>query len=675
MNSHPTADGIDLADVVRALRRGWRVVAAYVAAGLALALAIIVFVPKRYEGTATVVLKTAEPLSALRGLGALGGALGGDAAGAVGGLRAPIETELQILNSRALATTVIDSLKLQARVKKPHGVPAAELVRELRLPGSFKRTRVSFEREADGYHASGSGIDQTIRPGFPAQILGGSVVLRADRQLPESFTIDFMDPEDATNRFIDRLSVGKAGGEVARVRYTADDSITAANVPNAVLAVYLVRRRTTDAGVNQHRVAFLTAKLDSTREELAKAEQALRNHQESSGILNAEVLGRVQVERGSELRKQLIAVQVEEGAIGQLLTQVERGTIDQRQLAAYPTFLKSTSLNDLISQLSTLEAERLKLLERRTEKDPEVIAIDRSIDAIEGQFLPMARSYAMALKQQRTDISSQLDTLRQELGALPAATESAGRLQRDVQRLGQIYGGMQAQLVEARLAAITEGGDVRQLDIATPPKKVAFPRPLPTLAAGATGGLMLGLAAALMLAAFGRWVRDPLEIERATGVPTLRLDRRAPLIVANASRTVLVVPLHPQADSLGVAKQLVETALSRSLSATLLDLGSVVSESRGNGGMDVNGTIDRLSGEFANVVVRLPSLTSDATLAALNQQRPVVFVVPPGRVEREQLMSAMQTLRRLDVPCAGIVVSAGAAAELPATRAGNVLTT
>ena len=652
------ADTIDLADVVRSLRRGWRTVAGYTLAGVLASLAVLLFAPKQYEGTATVVLRAAQPLSPLARLGA-GAALGSGAA-ALAGIPTPLETELQILQSGAVAERVIDSLRLQARVKSPAGVAPWRLLEDIRLPHSFRKQSVTVQRQGDGrYRVRAASVDTVVAAGTAVRLLDGTVVLR-DTALPASFEFQLLDREDAVERFSKRFSVGKAGGEVARLTYAADDSLTAALVPNIALAEYLARRKTTERGVNQHRVEFLVTQMDSTEQELTGAERALRRFQESSGVIDATVVGKIELERGADLRKELTAVEIESGAISQLLDQVANGTMERRQLAAFPTFLKGSALNELITQLNLLEADRQKLLERRTPQDPEVVALTQSIASIEAQFVPQAQAYAISLQRRRTDLTAQLDTLRQQLGLLPGAAESGNRLAANVLRLNAVYAGLQAQLVEARLGAIGEGGEVHQLDVATAPKKPSFPRPAITLGAGLGAGLLVGVVAALALTVFGRWARDPLEIERATGVPTLRFDRQVPLIVANgASRTVLVVPLDPTADALGVAKQIVETAQSRATSATLLDLSDVSVPTRGATSVDVNGTINRLGAEFETVVVRLPALTADATLAALNAQRSVVFVVSTGRVAREQLIAAMQTLRRLDVPCAGIVVSGG----------------
>ena len=143
----------------------------------------------------------------------------------------------------------------------------------------------------------------------------------------------------------------------------------------------------------------------------------------------------------------------------------------------------------MASQLADLEGQRIRLLERRTERDPEVIALDQSMRAIEASILATVRSYASSITRQRVEIASRVDSVQRTLFALPAAAERGGRLERDVKRLTQIYTALQAQLVEARLASIGEGGDLRQLDFATPQREPAFPLPFLTMGIGTAGGV------------------------------------------------------------------------------------------------------------------------------------------------------------------------------------------
>jgi Mrp family chromosome partitioning ATPase len=180
--------------------------------------------------------------------------------------------------------------------------------------------------------------------------------------------------------------------------------------------------------------------------------------------------------------------------------------------------------------------------------------------------------------------------------------------------------------------------------------RVAFPRPLPTMSAGLGGGLVVGLAIAVLVGTLGRWVQDPVTMERATGVPALRFDPQVPLLLgASTARTILVAPLAPSAQVDPVIDRLVQTASLRSISATVLDLSAGALS-------DIDGTIQRLENDNGLVVVKLPTITSDTAAAAIRENRAVLLVAPERRVARAQLVSAVQMLKRLEVPCAGVVL-------------------
>jgi len=68
-----------------------------------------------------------------------------------------------------------------------------------------------------------------------------------------------------------------------------------------------------------------------------------------------------------------------------------------------------------------------------------------------------------------------------------------------LRRLATVDVAMGAQVLESRLAAITEGGDVRVVDAAVAPRKVSFPRPVLTVAIAALAGLLVGVASILIV--------------------------------------------------------------------------------------------------------------------------------------------------------------------------------
>jgi uncharacterized protein involved in exopolysaccharide biosynthesis len=645
-----TGDTLDLFELVAAARRGWQFVALFTVLGAAAAAALLAFGPRRFSAASSVVIRASQE----RGTSLLSKLADAGGAGLLdGGSSSPLETEIQILSSRDLIGKVVDSLRLQVQVRSPKGLASSAVVDSLDLPGSFRQRKYTISRAAGGLlRISGPETTLVAAAARPVRLAIGRLALgRAARDGGGPYELLLLDREDAITLVAKTITTSKAGGEVLRVACTARDSLTAAAVPNLLVAYYLALRHATDRGTNQHRVEFLTAQLDSVTRQLSGAELALERFQQSSHLIDPQTIGKIQLERAGDLRTQLGENDVERGALQQLMSQVAAGRMSVRELAAYPEFLKSPAINSLLGQIGELETERSKLLVTRLDSDSDVVALAKSIRHLEGQLGPMATAYETSLERQRQDLAQQLDSLQAALGTFPAALASGNRLQRNVVQLSQVHAALQAQLVDARIAAISEGGNVQPLDVAQPPRDISFPKTAPTAAAGVGGGFAFGLVVAVLVGLLGRWVQDPATVERATGVPALRFDPHVPLLLgASTARTILVAPLTPAALVDPVVARLVQTAALRSVAAAVLDLTSGTVP-------DVDGTIQRLESENGLVVVKLPTITSDMAAAAIREHRSVLLVAPERRVARAQIVGAVQLLRRLDVPCAGVVLN------------------
>ena len=614
---------LDPAEIWRAALLGWRFVLAWTLIGLAVGGALELFWPRSFEGRASVLLRTGNDggTSFLARVGVPSEVTTGLLGTAV---KSPLETELQLLGSRSLIEEVSDSIGLQVRAISPRGVPSARLVVPQGHAGSFKKQRYTFAHLPDGrYRVTGNQLDTTAPRAATIKLPVATITLRDS--LPESFEIEILDHEDMLKRAIKRLAMQKAGGEVAAVVFQEADSLTSAEVPNLLVALYLRERRTVDKGINQRRYEFLTAQGDSLNRQLLAAQHLLRKQQEESGVLDPEVSGKAILEADFKWREQLEAVIVEQVALNDLIPQVASGKIDGRRLAAYPSFLKSPGINDLLAQLGKLEAERVGLMQQRTENEPNVAARAAGIKVIEAQLLPLANTYSAALGKQRAELERARDSLDKRLESLPGTAESALTLQRDVKRLTSTELAVQAQRLEARLAAIGEGGDARQLDVAEPSKKPAFPTPAISYGVGGGAGLVLGVIAALMAAFMGRMIKTPDEAERAAGVAASWARERSALLVAHdgSFRKVLVAPLGAEARAAAVARILGET------------------ESRREHGLEI---------------VSIGSLDSVDAAAELGVGRAVLFAARAGKLERRTLIEAVNALRRAGVPCAGVAL-------------------
>jgi tyrosine-protein kinase Etk/Wzc len=254
-----------------------------------------------------------------------------------------------------------------------------------------------------------------------------------------------------------------------------------------------------DRGLNQRRLEFLAAKDDSVRHEMQRSAGALAGAQERAQLgADPQDAARALSERMGLLEQRISEVRAGERALDSLLQGARNGSVDVRAIAGFPDLLRSPAINDIVSQVARLDAERTLALARSAPGSPQVKALAEARDSLVGQILPIASTYRSSLTRQRISLERDRDALRAQVARLPREGVGVLQEQAELERLAQLNMGMGAQVLEARLAALLEGGDVRLVDPAVPPRRVSFPRPVPTLAAGLLGGVLLGLLLAFL---------------------------------------------------------------------------------------------------------------------------------------------------------------------------------
>lgn len=475
MTAEPVPLVIDLGAVAHTVRRrAYAVVIGLIAGGLA-AAGILLFVTPRFDARAMMLIRTTanDPSSLIKDrLGALS-ELMPSTLGLGGGGEEELATELALLKSRAVLGAVVDSLRLEVVPRSPDRVPPSAVVDSVRFTARFKPVKLTLN----------AGVNR-----FAEGIVWAKQ--RADVKL--------VDREDSIDELSDRFTIRKIGGGAVEITYRGRDSVTSAAVPNLTAAVYMVRRKTVDRGLNQRRLEFLTAKADSVRTDLRHSADVLAAVAQVSGSgASPEIAAKALADEIGILEAKLSEIRAGEGSLDSLITGVQTRHLDPRLVGGFPELLKSPALNDLIAQIAHVETERTLLLATRPEVSPQAVAMARARDSLMAQLLPLALAYRQSMARERGSVERDLGALRAQLSRLPAQAAAVGKEQAEITRLAALNAGMGAQVLSARLAALAEGGDVRLIDQAVEPRRVTFPRPLPTiaicLAAGAIAGFLVAL--------------------------------------------------------------------------------------------------------------------------------------------------------------------------------------
>ena len=99
----------------------------------------------------------------------------------------------------------------------------------------------------------------------------------------------------------------------------------------------------------------------------------------------------------------------------------------------------------MISALTQVEDQRVALLTRRTEQDPEVQRLTARMAELEGQLGSIARTYLQGLTDQVDSRDSSIARFSRELGTLPGKELEYARLERTPTVLKDMYALLQTR--------------------------------------------------------------------------------------------------------------------------------------------------------------------------------------------------------------------------------------
>ena len=539
-------DTIDVREVLGAFRRGIRWLPVGITLGIAGGL-LVNLLPHRYESEATVVLRD-------RSDGGVGGfslgmmddlpsGIGESLALPGGSFSGQSETEAAILQSRSLLRQVVDELGLQVRVQRPRATGAHGIFAEIRMEEDAPRGTFTFRRSGQGFDVGGTGgYEGRVEAGGTVELPGGRLTLGAGA-LPDGFTIQVRSQWETVDQIVrgNDVQVDQAGGDLAEVVAQWSDPWTAAAIANRLVESYLGDRRDRIQEVSGDRFRLLGEVRDSLGTEVDRAAEALRRFHLESGTFDPERLG--DLERIAELRAVVDEVDVESRALDEVLRRLnESEEIQTADLLAFPSFLESPAINQILERLSELRDERELLLERRTAQDPDVQVLERAIRTQEQELVTLARSYREGLERSLDEIEGRLGEYRSELAGRPQVETEGILLQSALEVTSATYVAVQTQVVRTRLERVGEGAGLRQVDEAVPAERPRFPRRNLNLALGLLTGLVVGTVGSVAGGAVTGRVTDPAQVRARLGLPVLTPEGDMPLPREIREGTAVLVP-------------------------------------------------------------------------------------------------------------------------------------
>lgn len=515
----PDEGGLDLRVLWAIFRRYWWLIGGCVAlAGVAGWMLTDRMTPV-YEATAS--LRIAESEAGVPGLEILKD---------LRGQGSEVNTEMEVLKSRALADSVVERLALRFMMTEPRRVPRSAIASWIALAPQADTGKFEITSSNGTFTVVGPrGRKTTGRVGDTLRVGGVDLVLTKRATSYPKLAFSLAAPGPATLAFQDRLRVGRPSREanILAIRFRHSDPELAEQAPNALLSVFLDQRVGSRRTGARSTVSFLRAQLDTLSAELKTAEDSLKAFRESANVVSLETQAQVSVGKLAELKAERDEVSAELSAIDQVLTQTLNAPMDSaggspyRRLLAFPTLLRNQTVSTLLASLSQLEGQRATLLVRRTARDPEVITLSGQINGVEAQIRALVGTYTDGLRAQVTAYDKTLAQSGSQLNAIPAKEVQLARLMRSTTVLGELSTLLQTRLKEAEIAQAVEDPSAQIVDRAVQPQWPVSPRRSLNLALALLLGLMLSLGIVVAREMLDTKVHSREDLQKIAMVPVL----------------------------------------------------------------------------------------------------------------------------------------------------------
>ena len=408
-------------------------------------------------------------------------------------------------------------------------------------------------------------------------VLDRAVTLLTNAGYPEAgFDID----KRLTTRIVPRT-------DVIEIDVKASSAVFAMQGANAVAKAY---QFFSEEGAKEQALriqSFLVAQVEQARETVERAEMAVRDYQQSIGVifLTSEEAKLNQFIINLELQKMTTEISLQEHSLR--LNYIEERLAQARVDLPYQKSLATELvITELQQRLAMLEATRVEYLSRGLEGSPEIRAVENHITNMEVQI----QAYLRQLTAQGTDTRNPLSTYgelineqillsagimgyqdrlnhidetigiyQQELWLLSEKAFEYAQLERDVSISNKAYAMLSDELVRSRISVEREVGDVHIIRWAVLPESPYKPRIPLNLAIALILGLFVGTGSVFVGEYLDNTIKERSQLEQL-GLPLLGI---IPKVKKNKqdTGTTLLLEHSDATDPLAIAYIRVESNL------------------------------------------------------------------------------------------------------------------
>lgn len=352
---------------------------------------------------------------------------------------------------------------------------------------------------------------------------------------PEKLLVPGMDGEILAQPFVE-ISQSQ-GTNILLVKATANNPELAALLADTLVEVYLGNSTDRAKGDTREALAFVTQQLDSLRARYDEDLKRLAQAQQAEGVIELSSEQKLAVARVGELSAEMATTRA---TIADLDAQIrERNAYNRMEsgaLVSPGSTATNSHLKELRQKISELRISRDQQLLDKTEKHPDIVAIDTQMANVQSEIdLALREQHELdpmveSLRVQKSGLMSRLGQLQSSVqetvaagGALPEKTRKLAQLELSASATESVYQSLLEQQYQIAVAEAMTVSNMKMVEPAKAPDKAAAPKLLVYLVLGAFVGCGVGIGLVFLAEYVDDSIRSKDDLRFAWPLPVLGL--------------------------------------------------------------------------------------------------------------------------------------------------------
>lgn len=403
-----------------------------------------------------------------------------------------LETQVQILNSDALAVSVIRALHLDGN---PEFVNSKEANKQARAV-----------------------VDTATQLPAPSELA----------ILQEQLDLATLTPAEsvALDKFRRNLSVASIRNtRLIEVSYSSHDPQLAQLITNTLVTKFIDQNYRHRYTTTMQASEWLSSQLTDLRRKVQRSGQAVADYQKKYGLVEVDDRDVPMAQLMSEVNHQLSEAQASRIEDEAYVRMIQQGHAD-----AIPAFRDDKVYQDLMIHYTEL---RTQLAQAKTvygdantnvrKLEEQLAEVSLQIDAERNRTVARTRSAFTAAESREKMMLQEREKLRSQMGQMTSELTAYHMLKNEANANAELYNTLQGRLQEAGIYAGLRSSNIRVVDLATNLMKATGPHRFIMVALGSLASCLFAVVISFLFEGFRNTVRTPDDVRSWTGLPSLAL--------------------------------------------------------------------------------------------------------------------------------------------------------